>query len=151
MKYSSLNVASHVANLCVANGYDYNNTKIQKLLYCCYGCVLAAYGQRLCDEYPRAWQFGPVFPRVFSYINKGRDILAVCPKLDAPAGLLSLIEDVIKTFGNYSASALSSWTHIVGSPWDVVVNAMDDPNGIIPDDLIAEYFSANVVREAENA
>jgi uncharacterized phage-associated protein len=92
-----------------------------------------------------------VFPRVFSYISKGRDILSVLPALDAPADVLEIIGDVIKTFGGYSASALSAWTHIKGSPWDKVVNDMDTPNGIIPDDLIAEYFSANVLREAENA
>ncbi|MDR3164856.1 MAG: DUF4065 domain-containing protein, partial [Synergistaceae bacterium] len=144
MKYFSLNVASHIANVCEAQNITYNNTKIQKLLYCCYGCSLAMYNKRLCDEYPRAWQFGPVFPRVFSYIKKGHNILTVCQKLDAPMDILALIDEVINTFGRHSATALSTWTHKEGSPWDIVVNAMNDPNGIIPDDLIAEYFIANV-------
>ena len=69
MEFYSLHVASYIANLCEKNGLSYNNTKIQKLLYCAYGCILAAYNQRLCDERPRAWKHGPVFPRVFAYIN----------------------------------------------------------------------------------
>ena len=151
MKFFSLNVASYIANLCKKNCHEYNNTKIQKLLYCSYGCVLAIYNQRLCDEYPRAWKYGPVFPRVFSYISKGRDILVPCPSLNAGDELLALLENVVNTFGAYSASALSTWTHQAGSPWDVVVNAMNDQNGIIPDDLISEYFAANVVVRNENA
>jgi uncharacterized phage-associated protein len=150
MKYYSLRVASHIANVCKAHKIPYNNTKIQKLLYCCYGCVLAVYNKRLCDEYPRAWQYGPVFPRVFSYINKGKDILSICPRLDAPADVLDLIENAIKTFGAYSASALSAWTHTEGSPWDFIINVVNDRNGIIPDDLIAEYFNDNVVTISDN-
>jgi uncharacterized phage-associated protein len=151
MKYPSLNVASHIANVCEAQNINYNNTKIQKLMYCCYGCVLAVHNERLCDEYPRAWQFGPVFPRVFTYISKGRNILSVCPRLDAPTNVLDLIGNVLNTFGRYSANVLSKWTHTEGSPWDIVINDMGDRNGIIPDDLITEYFREYVVRDAENA
>jgi uncharacterized phage-associated protein len=150
MKYFSLKVASHIAHVCEDKNITYNNTKIQKLLYCCYGCSLVIYNKRLCDEYPRAWQFGPVFPRVFSYIKRGNNILDVCQKLEAPADVLELINDVINIFGIYTATALSAWTHKEGSPWDVVVNAMNEPNGIIPDDLISEYFSANVVIAEDN-
>ena len=151
MKYFSLKAASYIANVCDANNIHYSNSiKIQKLLYCCYGCVLAVHNERLCDEYPRAWQYGPVFPKVFSYISKGKDLLPICPVLDAPVGVLDLIYDAIKAFGRYSASALSAWTYATGSPWDFVVNGMNERNGIIPDDLIAEYFRAHVIRESGN-
>jgi uncharacterized phage-associated protein len=106
--------------------------------------VLAVYEKRLCDEYPRAWTYGPVFPRVFSYINKKKDILAI-GNLTATDAVLDLLADVVKAFGKYTANSLSSWTHKKGSPWDIVVNEMDAPNSIIPDDLILEYFKQNVV------
>jgi uncharacterized phage-associated protein len=145
MKYPSLKVASQIAKVCRDNGLHYNNTKIQKLLYCCYGCALVVIGDRLCDEYPRAWQYGPVFPRVFNYINKKKDILS--PQLElveANAEALSLIETVVKTFGVFTAQSLSAWTHESGSPWDTVINKMGEELGtFIPDDIIADYFRAN--------
>ena len=152
MELYSLNVASYIANLCEKNLISINNTKLQKLLYCAYGCYLAIYnGNRLCDEHPRAWKYGPVFPRVFAYINKGRDIIPLCPNLDVDVSVLSLLEKSVTVFGSYSAAALTAWTHQEDSPWDTVVNIFDDPNGIIPDYLIAEYFRNNVVRFVDNA
>ncbi|MDR3280136.1 MAG: DUF4065 domain-containing protein [Synergistaceae bacterium] len=151
MKYPSLHVASHIANICHNDGIEFNNTKIQKLMYCCYGCVLAVYNSaRICDEYPRAWTYGPVFPRVFSYINKKKDILVI-GNLNAPDDILKLLTDVVAAFGKYTANSLSAWTHKKGSPWDIVVNDMDAPNSIIPDDLILEYFKQNVVVMDKNA
>jgi uncharacterized phage-associated protein len=145
MEYFSLYVASHIANLCKNSQFVYNNTKIQKLMYCGYGSVLVLCGKRLCDEHPRAWQYGPVFPRVFKFMNKGKDILPLCPRLDAPNEILSAIDEAVKAFGAFSASSLSSWSHKGGSPWDTVVNTLEDPNGIIPDTLIAEYFQKHVI------
>ena len=156
MQYNSLDVASLIARLCQKLHYHYNNTKIQKLLYCCYGSVLAAYGKRLCDEYPRAWQYGPVFPRVFNYIKKRRGILAeYSPDFKVPAQIESLLEDVVAVFGKYDAVPLSTWSHKPGSPWDMVVNHIDGEGGglnnFIPDDLIAAYFRENVVARDSDA
>jgi uncharacterized phage-associated protein len=145
LEYPSLHVASYIVNLCEQDGVVYNPTKVQKLLYCCYGAALAAFGRRLCDERPRAWQYGPVFPRVFNYLHKGQDIAALCPKLAAPEAVLSLIGDTVKVFGAYSASALSKWSHMDGSPWSYVINELHDRNGVIPDDLISDYFARNVL------
>ena len=146
MEYPSLHVASHIANICKKYAINYNNTKIQKLIYCCYGCVLVLYNKRLCDEYPRAWKYGPVYPRVYRFINKrGNDIETVCPSLSAENDVLELLEEVVVNFGKFSASALSRWTHMEQTPWDFVVNDMDAPNSIIPDDLIAKYFRDNVI------
>ena len=151
MKYNSLHAAAYIADFCRKNNIIYNNTKIQKLLYCCYGCALAEFSRRICDEYPRAWQYGPVFPRVFKYISKGGDILLI-DHSEIAGEPAKLIEDVVETFGVYSAKSLSEWTHSVNSPWDVVVNQTpaDEGGGLgnfIPDDLIADYFRRNIVQE----
>lgn len=145
MKYDSIQVAAYIARLCEEFGFHYNNTKIQKLLYCCYGSVLAKYGERLCEEYPKAWQYGPVFPRVFKFIYKKKDLLgheAIEPRADVD----ELLRDVIKTFGKYQAVPLSEWTHKNGSPWHTVVYELNEGlHGIIPDDLIKAYFEQNVL------
>ncbi len=65
-QYDSRDVAAYIAQQCRTKGIEYNNTKIQKLLYCAYGILLAWAGEHICDEYPRAWDYGPVFPKVFN-------------------------------------------------------------------------------------
>ena len=72
--YDSRDVAAYIAQQCDVCGITYNNTKIQKLLYCAYGLHLAKDLGRICDEHPRAWNFGPVFPKVFKYIYRGSNI-----------------------------------------------------------------------------
>lgn len=149
--YYSLDIASWIARTCNEFRYHYNNTKIQKLLYCCYGSVLAAYGTRLCDEYPRAWQYGPVFPRVFNYIKKRRGEISVYNlDFEVTPDEDIFLHKVIEVFGKYDAVPLSEWTHKAGSPWDIVVNRIDGEGGglqnIIPDDLIARYFKEYVIK-----
>lgn len=155
-QYDSLFVASLIARLCKERNFHYNNTKIQKLLYCCYGSVLAAYNERLCNEYPRAWQYGPVFPKVFKFIKKKqRDIADYAPDFDVPEELKNFLGKVIDIFGQYDAVPLSKWTHKKGSPWDTVVNGFDGEgsglHNFIPDDLIRAYFKENVVRSSADA
>ncbi len=152
MKYPSIEVASLIAKICDEKKYTWNNTKIQKLLYCCYGCFLAAFDVRLCDEYPRAWQYGPVFPKVFNHIHKQRTFpLSQTPSLaDMTTEHREFLESVIDNFGEYQASALSRWTHKEGSPWSQVVYGIEGGlaqglNSFIPDDIIEDYFSKNIV------
>lgn len=152
MKYDSLKLAAVIAKKCRDHGIYWNNTKIQKLLYCCYGCTLAKFDGRICDEYPRAWQYGPVFPRVFNYIRKGNDFREIndCGEITDNQLVDDLIEEVVKTFGVYTATSLSEWTHSKDSPWDKVVNQTSQEEGgglnnFIPDDLIADYFKLHVV------
>lgn len=154
--FNSLNIASVIARLCRERGLHYNNTKIQKLLYCCYGCVLAARNERLCDEYPRAWQYGPVFPRVFKYIQKNKGNLEeYCPDLEIDPEVKKFLGTVVDVFGKYTAVSLSEWTHKPGSPWDKVVNCIDgEGSGLgnfIPDDLIKQYFTKHVLKGEANA
>lgn len=43
-------------------GIPLNTTKLQKLLYCCYGTVLAKWNLPLLDGRPQAWAHGLIFP-----------------------------------------------------------------------------------------
>lgn len=154
MPFNSLDVASFIATVCNEQGFHYNNTKIQKLLYCCYGGVLAVYNQRLCDEYPRAWQYGPVFPRVFNFISKRKGTLeSRITDFYLDEELDSFLRKIIKVFGKYNAVPLSEWTHKDGSPWDKVVNGIDGGglNNFIPDDIIRDYFREHVIKDGMNA
>lgn len=130
---------------------DTNVTKLQKLLYCCYGVTLALTGKRLTTEYPYAWPYGPVFPKSLRSLSlnklpvNGKEIFEyVCPSL-----LLECINKTIDLFGQFPVGKLSGWTHIAGSPWSKITQ-----NGkVVPtrmDDLqILNFFRENVVAPKE--
>lgn len=151
--FDSRDVAAYIAQQCIQYGYGYNNTKIQKLIYCAYGAVLAVTGKRLCDESPRAWQYGPVFPRVFRAISKGTDLAqySYLVRHTADEKILKLIDKAVFIFGKHNASTLSAWSHKEGSPWDSVVHHGEGLNEVIPDHLIATYFKDQVMEPSDYA
>lgn len=68
MKLTSLDYAD-LLNWIAYNKYGalLNKTQINKLLFICYGMYLAATGGKVLfeDDTPKAWPYGPVFPRVY--------------------------------------------------------------------------------------
>ena len=151
--YDSRDVAAYIAQQCQAKGIDYNNTKIQKLLYCVYGCYLAWKNERVCREYPRAWKNGPIFPRVIDFFHDHGGIAEysdVIRKSDDTDLKYVVDELVIPTFAGHSVGALSEWTYRHGSPWDRAVNGDCDNdagglNTFIPDGYIYDYFKNRVL------
>lgn len=150
--YDSRDVAAYVAQQCKAQGIQYNNTKMQKLLYCAYGILLAWNGERICDEYPRAWQYGPVFPKVFNYFQRHGDVADYSHDVAVGdnADVRDAVTSAISAFGQYPANKLSAWTHKKGSPWDRTVNGDEvneaaGLNGFIPDEFIKDYFMDKVL------
>lgn len=144
---NSVTLAKYIAGYANANGFVINMTKLQKLLYITYGVYLAVKGQRLTDEHPQAWPYGPVFPTTRNKLLK-LDLHDVQMPEDKTLDndVRSCVALVFKTYGNYNATYLSSWSHRAGSPWDQTVNR----NGFtwgdrIPDEYIMDYFKSNVV------
>lgn len=123
--------------------YEYNNTKIQKLLYILYGFYWARRNLRLVGEQPKLWPHGPVFPRVFKYIQKngfysGDDTIF----LEIQNADQELFDELIRDFGMFKAGTLSDWSHNEGSPWArTKLDVGDRWNTPINDDYIQTYFS----------
>lgn len=65
----SLQVLAYIIRRCEEMNIFINITKLQKLMYCCYGTILGKFGSRLIDEHPAAWQYGPVFPEALRAIQ----------------------------------------------------------------------------------
>ena len=148
MLYNSLVIASYIEKKCKDNKfYDLNNTKIQKLLYCCYGSVLAIKNKRLCLEYPRAWQYGPVFPKVFKYFKKNKTFNKISPP-EFQTDIKSILDMVIEFFGKFNSGQLSDWSHEEGSPWHSVIKLQGKKFGsFIPDEDIKDYFEHYVIEK----
>lgn len=135
-------LANYILAYANQNKVGINMTKLQKLMYITYGMYLAVKEERLTNEHPQAWPYGPVFPsarktllhtsleNVTDYdTNAITDDIKACVKL------------VFDSFGQYNASFLSAWSHKENSPWDRTVNAKAFRWGeIIPDEYILPYF-----------
>lgn len=152
----SLQVMAYLIKRCRELGIEVNATKLQKLMYCCYGVLLAVLNYRLCDESPEAWQYGPVFPRTLRALkNSSADaIVDLFPTNEAdqwPAAIKAAITQTLEFFGKYTANQLSIWSHLKGSPWSRASNEGKDLYGQIDDTTIRAYFSGSVVRRVPAA
>lgn len=156
MEFSSSSVMAYILYKAKKAGHSLSKTQAQKLLYCCYGIVLAAFDERLTDEHPKAWPGGPLFPRALSDIN-GRRLttgMAEFPRAlsdidgrrlttgmaerfidSCPADWLKLMDKTLDRFWGYSATALETWSQRKGTPWDKA-----DPLASLDDREIQKYF-----------
>lgn len=152
LNYDSIDIAGYIINKCICLNYDTGYTKVQKLLYACYGVVLALFDARLTIEHPKAWQYGPAFPRAFSAQHKGKidyKNLACIEEQLKKDQIKDAIDDTIAFFGKYTAVALVNWSHKPSSPWAASSNNGLDLFKNIPDELIKSYFCSHVLCKSE--
>lgn len=131
--------------------FGINMTKLQKLLYIIYGVYLAVKNERLTNEHPQAWPYGPVFPttrnkllkRDFSAINKDDSELDAISK---DVEIQSLVKLVFDTYGGWTGTSLSIWSHKPNSPWDRAINRYGFKWGDqMSDEDIREYFKSIII------
>lgn len=155
-KYNGTEMAKYIIGYANDKGYFMNMTKLQKLLYISYGIYLAVKKERLIDDTPEAWPYGPVFPIVrkamlfenFSKISIN-DVSDKNIKEDEE--IKSLLDLVFRKYGNKTAGWLSAWSHQEGSPWDITVcNSNWIWGKTIPDDLIYNFFNGIITRNAKS-
>lgn len=125
-----------------------NKTQMQKLLFMCYGQALVMDGGRLLfrDDIPRAWPFGPVFPRSYQWYEERipRDLTDEEKRqFVAEPNILRMISRTVAEYCHISATRLSYWSHQNGSPWQQTVFSGNRPewNREIRQNVIIEYFS----------
>lgn len=147
MEYNSVIFARYIIANANRRGCSINMTKVQKLLYISYGTYLAVCDQRLLDEHPQAWPYGPVFPTTRrKLINVNFYTISMDdPEFDAlrrDENVSDLMDLVFNTFGSWTAKQLSEWSHSEGSPWEKTVNADKFKWGArMSDDEIKGYFA----------
>lgn len=151
-KYNSVDVAYYIVATANERKVVVNMTKIQKLLYIAYGVYLRVYEERLTNEHPQAWPYGPVFPTTRNKLLKVSDFYSITldcdkikPELREDDKLNRVLEFTFRVFGKWNAGQLSEWSHSSGSPWDKTVNKPNFSWGDgIPDEYIIEYFTERV-------
>jgi uncharacterized phage-associated protein len=149
--YRSTLLAKYIAAYFNEKAVDINMTKIQKLTYIAYGVYLAVMEERLVDEHPQAWPFGPVFPTTRNKLSKLRlyDISLEdddLSEISKDEGVRRLVDLIFTAFGKWSARMLSEWSHKDGSPWEITVSKEGFKWGdTIDDEDIRLYFKRIVV------
>lgn len=149
--YNSVTIASYIVAYANEHKFGINMTKLQKLLYITYGVYMAVKDARLTNEHPQAWPYGPVFPTTRNKLLK-RDFSTIqisngeFEEINKDAEIQSLIKLVFDTYGTWTGTSLSIWSHKPNSPWDRAVNRSGFKWGDqISDDDICEYFKSILV------
>ena len=151
-KYNSVAVAFYIVAWANKNRYTINLTKAQKLLYVAYGANFILGNNRLCNEHPQAWPYGPVFPTTrnklsnidLNSINMQNPILS---EVKDDSYLDNLIKFVFEGFGNKTAGQLTAWSHSENSPWEQTTKEPYFKWGMeIPDLFIYNYFNNLIKR-----
>ncbi len=124
-----------------------NETKLHKLIYICDGLLLAS-NNNIINENAHAWNYGPVYPKVHTWVLKNKPFNS---DIVVPQNVTAFLEDikaeeivmpVIKRMGRYTAGQLSNWSHRPGSPWEKALERNNGVmNGIINKKDMKEYFS----------
>lgn len=142
--YDSVLVANYFLALANEKGVILNTTKVQKLLYMAYGFLLAYKNRIIMDEQPKAWPYGPVFPKTrkkanYSKIQKTTD--SEFSEIKEDSDLTDCLNKIIDKFSGYTATQLSNWSHDPEGPWQKTVDADSfDWNVPIPANYIEDYF-----------
>ena len=126
-----------------------NVTKIQKWMYICYGIYLAAKNRQLLDERPKAWDYGPAFPRVHKKQKKnGGSLDSVNPTISIEhlTKYDEIAIPVLKHFGSWTAAGLVEWTHAKGTAWDKKYNYNEKYASLDNHDIILD-FERFVIRD----
>ena len=130
MEFRSSIVMAYILDKGRLASHPLTKTQAQKILYCCYGIIMAKFNERLTDEHPKAWPYGPVFPRTLNDINKNRLTVGMAEEFKSVCAddWLRWIDMTIRTFWDYTATQLSNWSHMDGSPWTKAepLTALDD-------------------------
>ena len=134
-----------------------NKTQVNKLLFMCYGTYLSLVNDKLFDEAPKAWPFGPVFPKVYKTFEMKEMPIIISDEnkqyFNSNLPALNICCAVVDKYSNVSAYDLSMWSHMEGSPWYQTVYK-DTPivwNKVIEDNVIKEYFKEHPVVKFERA
>jgi uncharacterized phage-associated protein len=123
----TVDIAKDIIHFCKINNVSFDATKIQKLLYIFVGYALinnvAVDEDRIVDEAPQAFPYGPVFKKVYdSYTSIANSVGEnYKPSVSGIAADI-LKKTVIPQWGKYTSKQLSDWSHAPGSPWYYVIN-----------------------------
>ena len=142
----TLEIAKDIVFLCNKNNYEFNNTKIQKLLYLFVGFCLINGIEEIydIDEKPKFWPYGPVFPKVHKKFEAIKEIKRDKIESISNKEAINILEKTVEKWGNIPAGKLSSWSHSEDSPWYLMVKEGANWNTEFDLNYIKIFFARRV-------
>lgn len=152
---NSVDVAAYIAKQAVIKNFYIDLTKLQKILFACYGIYLAVTGKRLCIDNPIAWPNGPFFQKVYDFSIKHIDLIQSLLKLPdtlnnlLPDDELKLLDKTVTFFSQYQSFQLVNWSRKECGPWDNATNHGYNLQVKVDDSLIVDYFKT-IIKEGSS-
>ena len=143
-KHGALDIANEFILRGIDAGRPLTPMEVQKMMYFAHGWMLAIFGRPLHTDAWRAWQYGPVLPRVYHKLRNYRgnpiqDAIAG-GRADMDADETYIVDEVFRLYSPYKGIELSAWTHVSGSPWEQARSHSPGGIPIIYDAYIKDYF-----------
>jgi len=136
-----------VANYIIGHASSVTNLKLQKMLYYIQGFALVRLGHELFRDYMEAWTYGPVVPIVYEAFKEwgAQPIRQIVPaqEIENPT-VCAFLDGLIRAMEPYSGAELVSMTHGNDTPWSKVWNGGQGRCGIIPLEMLRQYFSTRI-------
>lgn len=149
-------VAREFHGLSKAEGVRRTPLELIKLTYLAHGWSFAILKGPLVDEPVEAWQYGPVFPKLYhalkAYGQSPVEIVPKCYREQTEQGICleseerDLVKDVYETYKHLNGPQLIDLTHKKGSPWSKTWKFL---NREIKPEVISEYY-INKKKERDN-
>ena len=145
--------SSDIANTIILTGRKqsmrFNQMQLQKLVYLCHGWSLALQDKPMTHDMPVAMKYSINYleiARAFHLCGVGKirnqsqhvvveNQTSMMTDVD-----IQIIEQVVKSYGNFRESQLSALTHSISTPWHITYNNGQGLMNSIQNNLIQEYF-----------
>ena len=145
MTYSSITIANYFISRYSSLG-KLTPMKVIKLTYLAYSWYIALNdgNERLIRESPQAWDYGPVFPRLYDSLKKyGRTVIDTILPYDTDETISEddslFLDKIWKMYGKFDGVKLSAMTHSKDTPWDKSYSRFS--NSVISDSDIINHYS----------
>lgn len=147
MSNSAEAVANAFLSLAKESGQTVTNMKLQKLVYIAHGYSLALLGEPLIYNDVHAFQYGPVYPKLYKKLAKHgaglvTEAVSAEDSVDPASKEYGVIRAVWDSYGMMTAGKLSNLTHMEGTPWSQMWEIKRFAP--IPDSFIRDYYKAKI-------
>ncbi len=149
MTSSAKTIAKYILSLQDEDAGDLiSNLKLQKLLYYAQGISVALNGvdNPLFTDTIYAWEHGPVVKTVYrEYSDYGKGSLPILPRPKLEESDASIVDEIYRVFGRFSAWRLRQMTH-EEAPWKDNYQPKE-LNIVIPLEDLAAHFKKYVKKK----
>ncbi len=146
--YSSVTVANCLLDMAERDSESLTPMKIQKLVYIANGWHLGLFRKPLVSEEVEAWDWGPVFPKLYHTFKHYGKRAITQKAIDPSPGEYSssrvkeeaweFLEEVWRVYQPYTGIQLANLTHKPDAPWNTVTSFYRKRFRSIPHHLVIQ-------------